>query len=226
VEALFRWKHPQFDLVAPPVSISIAEESGLIHQLGRFALEEACATQRKWLDEGISDVCIAVNVSALQLKPDFVPEVLGLLEAYALPRHLIELEVTESSALDPESPESAILRDLHKQGLRLAIDDFGMGHSSLKYLKQFPVDVLKIDGAITKEVTFNPMCADIVASITKLCRARDIMSVVEFVENEEQIALLNRHGCDVFQGYYFSRPLPADKCLEYIRTNRSGSASG
>jgi lactose/cellobiose-specific phosphotransferase system IIC component len=224
-EALFRWKHPQFGPIAAPVAISLAEESGLIHKLGRFALEEACSTQRNWLDAGVTNVYIAVNVSVLQLKPELIPAVLSLLDAHALPRYLIELEVTESSALDPEMPESAILRELHKQGLRLAIDDFGMGHSSLKYLKQFPVDVLKIDGAITREITFNPMCADIVASITKLCRTRDIMTVVEFVENDEQIALLNKQGCDVFQGYYFSKPLPEAQCLEYIKANRAGVSS-
>lgn len=217
VEALLRWNHSEYGIIPAPISVNLAEESGLITSLGLRILDEACATRRHWLDNGVKNLVMAVNVSALQLKPELVDNVRNVLRFYELPPYMIELEVTESSALDPDSPESSILYDLHKLGVRLAIDDFGMGHSSLKYLKQFPVDVIKIDGAITKEVTFNAICSDIVGSITKLCRARDIMSVVEFVETEEQIAELNKHGCDVFQGWYFSKPLPADECLEFIR---------
>lgn len=221
VEALFRWNHPVLGLIPPPISIGLAEESGLIHRLGRFALEEACATGRDWLDNGLRDISIAVNVSAHQLTPDMIPTVRELLHFYTLPHHMLELEVTESSALAPDSPESKVLRGLHMLGLRLAIDDFGMGHSSLKYLKEFPVDVIKIDGAITREITFNPICADIVSSITRLCRARNITSVAEFVENAEQVATLAERDCDVYQGYYFSKPLKADQCLEYIMSRRT-----
>lgn len=221
VEALFRWKHPVLGLIPPPISIGLAEESGLIHRLGRFALEEACATCRNWLDNGVRDISIAVNVSARQLAPELIPTVRGLLRFYTLPHHMLELEVTESSALAPDSPESKVLQGLHMLGLRLAIDDFGMGHSSLKYLKEFPVDVIKIDGAITREITFNPICADIVSSITRLCRARNITSVAEFVENAEQIAKLAERDCDVYQGYYFSKPLKAEQCLEYIKSRRT-----
>ena len=102
-------------------------------------------------------------------------------------------------------------------GFPIAIDDFGMGHSSLKYLKQFPVSVVKIDGAISRDVVTNPICADIVASIIKLCRARNMLSVAEFVENDEQVELLRGLGCDVFQGYRYSKSLPAAECFRFIR---------
>lgn len=144
-----------------------------------------------------------------------------LLRFYNFPHHMLKLEVTESSALAPDSPESEVLRELHMFGFRLAIDDFGMGHSPLKYLKEFPINVIKIGGAITREITSNPICADIVTSITKPCRARNITSVAEFVENAGQIVKLTECDCDVYQGYYFSKPLRADHCLEYIKSRRA-----
>ncbi len=218
-EALLRWKHPQHGPIPAPITVALAEEGGLIGVLGLRIFEEACATRKLWLDMGLTELIMAINVSALQLKPGFVEQVKEIITRYALPPYLLEVEVTESSALDPESGETAILQELHGLGLRLAIDDFGMGHSSLKYLKQFPVEVVKIDGAITNEITSNPICADIVLSITRLCRARDIISIVEFVETEEQVEILLRHGCDVFQGYLFSRSLPEGECREYFLRN-------
>lgn len=218
VEALMRWNHPIYGMIPTPITINLAEEGGLIRSLGLMALDEACATRRKWLDRGIKNLIMSVNLSTLQLEPEIVQNISDVMHHYELPPYMLELEVTESSALDPDSPESSVLQDIHKLGVRLAIDDFGMGHSSLKYLKEFPVDVIKIDGAITKEVTFNPICADIVASITKLCRARDIMSVAEYVETEEQVIELTKHGCDVYQGWYFSKSLPEEECYEFIRT--------
>lgn len=219
VEALLRWNHPLYGMIAPPITVSLAEEGGLIQELGGRVLDEACGTLRKWMDEGVADLVMAVNVSTLQLAPELLGQVEAVLEKYKLEGSLVEIEITESSALDTDSPGSHFLAQLHERGLRLAIDDFGMGHSSLKYLKQFPVDVIKIDGAITREVETNDMCVDIVAAITRLCRTRNMMSIVEFVENENQIRILTENGCDVFQGYYFSKPLLAEECLDFILEN-------
>lgn len=226
VEALIRWKHPSYGAIPAPITVALAEESGLIRPMGLWVFDTACRVRREWLDKGLADLTMAVNLSALQLKKDLAGRLTDILGRYDLPPSLIELEVTESRALDADTPESAILSHLYNQGFPLAIDDFGMGHSSLKYLKQFPVSTVKIDGAITREVVTNPICADIVASITRLCRARNMTSVAEFVENDEQAALLRKLGCDVFQGYRYSQSLEADACLRFILANRAASGAG
>lgn len=217
VEALIRWKHESYGSIPAPITIALAEDSGLIRSIGLWVFDTACAVRRDWLDRGITDLTMSVNVSALQLKRRFPEELLEILGRYGLPPSMLEVEVTESAALDADTPESRILVRLYEAGLPLAIDDFGMGHSSLKYLKQFPVSAVKIDGAISKEVVTNPICRDIVASITRLCRARRMTSVAEFVENDEQAGVLRRLGCDVFQGYRYSKPLVAADCLRFIR---------
>lgn len=217
VEALIRWRHPSYGLIPAPITVALAEDSGLIRKVGLWVFEEACRVHRHWRDVGLDDLTVAVNVSALQLKRTFPQELTEILRRYGLPPSAMEVEVTESAGLDSDKPESLILAQLYDMGFPIAIDDFGMGHSSLKYLKQFPVSVVKIDGAISRDVVTNPICADIVASIVKLCRARNMLCVAEFVENDAQVELLRGLGCDVFQGYRYSRSLPADECLRFIR---------
>ncbi len=217
VEALIRWRHPAYGLIPAPITIALAEDSGLIQKIGLWVFEEACRVHRNWRDVGLDGLTVSVNVSALQLRRTFPEALTGILRRYDLPPSAMELEVTESAALDSNKPESLILAHLYDMGFPIAIDDFGMGHSSLKYLKQFPVSVVKIDGAISRDVVTNPICADIVASIIKLCRARNMLSVAEFVENDEQVELLRGLGCDVFQGYRYSKSLPAAECFRFIR---------
>lgn len=226
VEALIRWRHPSYGLIPAPVTVALLEESGLIRPVGLWIFETACRTWRQWLKNGVADITVAVNVSALQLTEDLPERVLETARRLQVPPALICVEVTESSALDAASPESRVLSRLYDAGFPIAIDDFGMGHSSLKYLKQFPVNCVKIDGEITKEIVTNPICRDIVRSITRLCRAREIKSVAEFVENDEQVAILRAEGCDVFQGYRYSRSLPAAQCLAYILANRAAMGGG
>lgn len=225
VEALLRWNHVSYGSIPAPITIALAEDSGLIGAIGLWVFDTACAVRRDWLDRGIEDLTMSVNVSALQLRRGFPQKLLESLHAHGLPPSLVSLEVTESAALGADTPESRILTHLYESGLLLAIDDFGMGHSSLKYLKQFPVSAVKIDGAISREVVTNPICQDIVASITRLCRARRMTSVAEFVEDDAQIAVLRRLGCDVFQGYRYSRPLLAGDCLRFILETNSRVAS-
>ncbi len=219
VEALLRWKHPHHGPIPAPITIALAEDSAMIRPLGLWVLDQACSVRKAWLNAGIEELIMAVNLSALQLEDSLPDNVTRILQRYSLPPDLLELEVTESGVLDTGTPESQVLSRLHAMGLRISIDDFGMGHSSLKYLKQFPVTAVKIDGAISREVVTNPICADIVASITRLCRARGMTSVAEFVENDAQVAVLREQGVDLFQGYKFSRSLVADACLAYIIDN-------
>ena len=221
VESLIRWRHELYGSIPAPITIMLAEDSGLIQRIGHWVFDTACKTRKEWRDQGVNDLVTAVNVSALQLRSDLPQAFTTILERYGLRPEMIELEVTESGALDEGTPESIVLSTLYEMGFPVAIDDFGMGHSSLKYLKQFPVSTVKIDGAISKEVVTNPICADIVASITRLCRARRMTSVAEFVENDEQAAVLRRLGCDVFQGYRYSMPLGAEDCLRFIQENHA-----
>lgn len=219
VEALLRWKHADYGVIPAPITICLAEESGLIRPLGLWVFDTACYTRKHWLESGVDDVIMAVNISALQLHADFPEKVADILRRHAVPSALMEIEVTESGALDEDQPGNVTLSSLHSMGFPLALDDFGMGHSSLKYLKQFPVAAVKLDGAIIRDVVENYTCRDIVASITNLCRARGMVSIAEFVENDEQVAILRSLGCDVFQGYRFSKSLVADSCLQYILAN-------
>ena len=225
VEALIRWHHPPYGFIPAPITVTLAEESGLIRDIGLWAFETSCRVRRNWLDRGVTDLIMAVNFSALQLTRDLPKRLDGILRRYGLSPSLMEVEVTESQALDTNTSESRVLSQLFEMGFPLAIDDFGMGHSSLKYLKEFPVSAVKIDGAITREVVTNPICADIVISIVRLCRAQNMLSVAEFVENDQQVKLLRKLGCDVFQGYKYSPSLVADTCLNFILANHAKTPS-
>ena len=217
VEALLRWKHPYYGLVPAPITIALAEGTGLIKPMGLWIFEEACSVREQWLQEGMEDLVLAINVSALQLDDELVNEIVATMQRHRIPPDILELEVTESSMLEAGTSQSLYLAQLHVLGLRIAIDDFGMGHSSLKYLKQFPVSTVKVDGGISREVVSNPICADIVASITRLCRARGMVCVAEFVEGDAQAAVLRTLGVDVLQGHLFSPSLSAADCLAFIR---------
>lgn len=224
VEALMRWNHPAYGLIPPPIVVAVAEDGDLIDRLGLRVLHNACAQQRQWLDMGIKDVVMSVNVSAIQLKDDRLPvSVAKILDRYKLPPECIELEVTESTALDQNSATNAVLGQIHATGVHLAIDDFGMGHGSLLYFKQFPVSTLKIDKVLSIDVLKSKTAEDIIINIMEFCRGRGVQVVVEFVDNPEQLAALRRLGCEIFQGYLFSPPKSPDDCLNYIRNYKPGA---
>ena len=217
VEALMRWNHPAYGLIPPPIIVAVAEDGDLIERLGLRVLHNACAQQRLWWDMGVKDVIMSVNVSAVQLKDERFPErVAKILEYYKLPEACIELEVTESTALDQNSVSNEVLAQINASGVHLAIDDFGMGHGSLLYFKQFPVSTLKIDKVLSIDVLKSRTAEDIIINIMEFCRGRNVQVVVEFVDNPEQLAALQRLGCEVFQGYLFSPPKSPEDCLNYI----------
>ncbi|MDR0576033.1 MAG: EAL domain-containing protein [Candidatus Accumulibacter sp.] len=216
-EALVRWRHPAFGPVPAPVIVAISEDGEFMRPLGLWVLNEACAERARWREAGLDgQFKTSVNVSIRQLDDAGLPDkIVESLERHGLSRHMIGVEVTETIALDPDSEHNRILKRIHDRGLAVSIDDFGMGHSSLVYLKHFPVDVLKIDKVLSKDVINNKICEEIVATIVELCRALNIKIVVEFVDNQEQKEALERLGCHVFQGYYYSPPLPGGKMLDY-----------
>lgn len=213
VEALMRWWHPELGAVSPGEFIPIAESSGLIRSIGEFALRTACSQIVRWEREGIRAVPVAVNVSSIQLEcesiADWAPRIFR--EA-RLPPERLALEITESALLRDAQQHVNSLQQLRDQGVRIEIDDFGTGYSSLSYLKQLPVDALKIDRSFVSQMDTNPVSEAIVAAILALARGLGIKVIAEGVENARQLKLLANHGCQTAQGFYFSRPLPADQC--------------
>jgi len=216
VEALIRWQREQ-ELVPPATFIPLAEESGLIVAIGEWVLLSACETLANWRRQGLGDVQMAVNLSARQLRqPGLAGQVARLLERFALPPALLELEITESAAM--EDPEATIrnLRSLKDLGVRLAIDDFGTGYSSLAYLKLFPIDRLKLDRTFVKDIETDPNDAAIGAATIGLAHMLNLKLIAEGVETPAQQAFLQRLGCDALQGYLCSRPLAREAAAALI----------
>ena len=217
VEALLRWQHPELGLVPPDRFIGIAESSGLIVPIGEWVLRTACAQARKWQDEGLPAVPVAVNVSAVQFRQDgFRDLIMRVLRDTGLSPQYLELELTESLLLTNADVMFSVLRELNEMGLKLAIDDFGTGYSSLSYLRQFPVEKLKIDRSFIKNVAVNSGDAAITTAIIGMGKSLGLKVIAEGVENEEQMAFLREHHCDEIQGYYFSRPISPSEIAERL----------
>ena len=224
VEALVRWQHPQRGLVPPDLFIPIAEETGLILPIGDFVLKTACRQLNAWLSEGLPQVRMAVNLSARQFKQGNLPSLVAkIIEETGIDPRLLELEITESAAMD--NPEAAIihLRRFREMGVELAIDDFGTGYSSLSYLKLFPVNRLKIDRSFVKDIETDTDDAAIAAATIALAHKLGKEVIAEGVETEGQLSFLKNQQCDIIQGYFFSRPLPAEQLAAFLRRNRRES---
>lgn len=217
-EALLRWRHPQRGQVSPAEFIPLAEETGLIVPLGSWVLREAARQVREWEKQGLPVLSVAVNISGRQFRePDFVVKVERILAESGLEPRLLELEITESVAM--EKVESAIMTwiDLKNLGVSLSVDDFGTGYSSLSYLKQFPIHSLKIDQTFVRDIASDPNDAAIASSVIALAKNMGLKVVGEGIETEEQLAFLRDRGCDMGQGYLFSPPLPADDYAKLLR---------
>jgi diguanylate cyclase (GGDEF)-like protein len=227
VEALVRWQHPIRGLVSPDMFIPIAEETGLILPIGELVLKTACRQLAAWLSEGFAPLRMAVNLSARQFKHSNLPRLLTeIITETGIAPHLLELEITESVAMD--NPETAILhlRRFKEMGVELAVDDFGTGYSSLSYLKLFPVNRLKIDRSFVKDIETESDDAAIAAAIIALAHSLGKEVVAEGAETEAQLTFLRHQQCDIVQGYFFSRPLPAAEIAEYLRHNQEVSRVG
>jgi EAL domain-containing protein (putative c-di-GMP-specific phosphodiesterase class I) len=218
LEALIRWRHPELGLVPPDRFISIAENNGLIVPIGEWVLKTACAQARKWQDDGLAAVPVAVNVSAVQFRQEgFTDLVRRVLMETGLSAEYLELELTESLLLSNVDVVLATLRDLKEVGLQLAIDDFGTGYSSLSYLKQFPVGKLKIDRSFIRDIAFDVDDAAITTAIISLANSLHLKVIAEGVESDAQMSFLRERHCDEIQGYYFSRPVSADEAASMQR---------
>ena len=214
VEALLRWQHPALGLVPPDKFIRVAENTGLIIPIGEWVLRTACDMARNWQEQGLQQLPVAVNVSAVQFRQDgFGKLVREILEEARLAPGCLELELTESLLMSNADVTLRVLKELKAMGLKLAVDDFGTGYSSLSYLKQFPVSKLKIDRSFIRDVAVNPDDAAIAAAIISMAKSLSLKVIAEGVENEDQMSFLRSHRCDEIQGYYFSKPLTVERLL-------------
>jgi diguanylate cyclase (GGDEF)-like protein/PAS domain S-box-containing protein len=220
LEALLRWQHPDLGLVPPDRFIRIAENSALIVPIGEWVVRTACRQAKKWQDEGLPAVTVAVNVSAVQFRQaDFCGLIGRVLHETGLAPQYLELELTESLLLAEADVTLSVLKELKSMGVTLAIDDFGTGYSSFNYLRQFRVSKLKIDRIFIRDVAMNPDDAAITAAIISMAKSLNLKVIAEGVENEAQMSFLRAHLCDEIQGYYFSKPLADDKVADKLRGN-------
>jgi len=220
VEALVRWQHPFRGLVQPDNFIPVAEETGLILPLGAWVLKTACRQATMWTSAGLPPVRMAVNLSARQFRQNNLPGLVAeIMAGTGIAPHLLELEITESVAMDNPEETHLYLQHFKEMGVELAIDDFGTGYSSLSYLKLYPVNRLKIDRSFVKDIETNPDDATIASATIALAHALGKKVVAEGVETEGQLKFLKEQQCDFVQGYYYSRPLPADELAEFLRDN-------
>ena len=224
LEALLRWNEPGKGVIEPVEFIHLAEETGLIVSIGEWVVRRACQQLREWHDSGLADLRMNVNISAPQLQqPKFAEMVADALHENHLPNKALQLEITESVAVQNIDLTMQVLRDLRRQGIGVAIDDFGTGQSSLMYLKRFPIDTIKIDQAFVRDVTGEESAAAIVAYIINLAHMLRLEVIAEGVETEEQYAFLKSHGCDRVQGFLLSLPMPFAATDAFLRKARSSS---
>jgi diguanylate cyclase (GGDEF)-like protein/PAS domain S-box-containing protein len=218
IEALIRWQHPERGLVPPSQFVPIAEDCGMILPIGRWVMREACRQARAWQIQGLPPLPVAVNVSAVEFRDQgFVESVRAILAETGLQAHYLELELTEGVVMEDVDSTAAVLQDLKRMGVHLAVDDFGTGYSSLSYLKKFPIDVLKIDQSFVHRITADPEDSTIVSAIISMARSLRHVVVAEGVETREQKEYLQTQCCAEGQGYLFSPPLAAGPFAELLR---------
>jgi EAL domain-containing protein (putative c-di-GMP-specific phosphodiesterase class I) len=217
-EALARWQHPSRGLLPASEFIPLAEATGLITLLGKWAMREACRQTACWQQAGADDLRIAVNVAAYQFQQeDFVKMVADILAETSLPPSSLELEITETSIMQNPEQVITILTELKALGVSIAIDDFGIGYSSLMYLKRFPIDRLKIDRMFVNDSTTDPDDAALVMTIITMAHNLRLHVMAEGVETEEQLKFLRLLKCDEGQGYFFAKPVPPEAFLATAR---------
>lgn len=222
VEALIRWHHPERGLLLPATFVPIAEECNVIVPIGRWVLREACRQMRVWLDDGLRPGTIAVNISAVEFeKEGFFENVRTVLRDTGLAPHYLELELTESVLMENAQSSMVMLRDLKSMGVKIAVDDFGTGFSSLAYLKQFPVDTLKIDRTFVNDILAENDDDILVESVISLGKSLRHRVIAEGIETREQLVFLSDHHCAEGQGFYLGRPMIAEEFSAFLKSGVS-----
>jgi diguanylate cyclase len=218
VEALIRWQHPTRGPILPGEFIPIAEESGLILEIGEWVIREACRQARDWQRRQMPFLRVAVNVSPLQFRQaNFIKKIRSALQEHGLDATYLEIELTEATLMSNAETSVALLEELSELGVVVAIDDFGTGYSSMSYLQRFPIDKLKIDRSFISDVASNAGDASIVRAIISLAHGLRLKVIAEGVESEEQLGILRRMGCDQYQGFFRSAAVPAAEIEKFVR---------
>jgi len=218
-EALIRWKHPKLGLVPPVHFIPLAEEIGLIEEIGLWVLETACRQVKVWQEKGLEPFPISINVSFRQfLKKNFVDEVRRIIQVAQIDPKWIHIEITESTTVQDLQYSIGQVKELKRIGVSVSLDDFGTGYSALSVLKDFSLDILKIDRSFIRNLGSDQQDGAIVKAIIMMCQGLQLKTVAEGVETESQLELLKSYGCEVAQGYYYSKPIPSETFeAEYLK---------
>ena len=217
-EALIRWRHPERGLLLPADFIGIADDCGLLDDIGAWVLHEACRQAKAWQDAGLPPLRVAVNLAPSQFRlTNLVDQIRRALDAAQLDPQFLEVELTESAVMSDAEESILILEAVSSMGVLVSVDDFGTGYSSMSYLRRFPIDKLKIDRCFVEDMTRRSEDASIVRAIISLAHSLRLKVIAEGVETPEQLALLAQLGCDQYQGFYFSAALTADKFMSLVR---------
>jgi len=220
LEALVRWHHPTKGMISPMMFIPLAEETGMILELGQWVMRESCRIAKEWFDLGLLDFRISVNVSSIQFERQDVPQlIVDSLNEFQLSAEYLTVELTESAIMSHQDENLLALDKIKRMGVKVSLDDFGTGYSSLSYLRSFPVDTLKIDRQFIIEAKTEPEVRAIISAIVQMAHALNLDVVGEGIEDIMQLQYLEKIGCDVIQGFYFSKPLPQEQALSFIKNN-------
>lgn len=218
VEALLRWRNDSYGFIYPPLVIALAEECRLINELGYIIFTCACKDLQGLIQSGYGDISLSVNVSAVQLEDDeFIPKLSKIIDEYHVPSSSLKIEITEQVALSGSKKVIDQIEGLKAMGIKLSLDDFGMGHNSLKYLKEYSFDTIKLDGSLVREVADDLSCQNIISSIIYLSKSMNCTIIAEYVEEVSQRNTLYQLGCEQYQGYLYSKPLPFDALIKYLK---------
>ncbi|MDH5498784.1 MAG: GGDEF domain-containing phosphodiesterase, partial [Nitrospira sp.] len=225
-EALIRWQHPTRGLISPAEFIPVAEEEELIVDMSEWVIKSVTQQQRAWHKKGLAPTAVSINLSGLHFRQrNIASQIKGLVFAEGGNPQDIELELTESVLMTDAPSTAATLKELKESGFRLAIDDFGTGSSSLAYLQRFPIDTIKIDQAFVKDLKLGKVDSPIMRAIIGMGRALKLHIVAEGVETRDQLAFLRMQGCEAYQGYLFSKPVPANQLQHLLRDRLSDDAT-
>jgi len=221
-EALIRWHHPDKGLVTPLEFIPLAEETGLINPMGEWIVDQACAMAREWSKVINRYFSIAVNISSRQVRDvDLVDLISQSLKNHQIPPECLEIEITESAVMGNVEKAQIMFRALHDMGIKISLDDFGTGFSSLSYLRKFPISVLKVDKSFIDDIPEDTDSMTMVETIISMAQHLNLTTVAEGVETEEQLAFLREHKCNQVQGYLFAAPMPADRFVDFLKKHEA-----